>query len=126
MDAFRDLLGLVYLVDAADHEWFAVSKAELGGLLATEDVTKAPVSLLKNRNDHYTVVSLEEPREQLGLVATTGKGEVLSGESEQEKGVRSIEVFICRATKRLATCAGVGSVGHRLTSKEGYDAAFVW
>ena len=73
-----------------------------------------------------TVVSLEEQREKLGLVATTGKGEVLSGESEQEKGVRSIEVFICSATKKLAICAGVGSVGYRLTSKEGYDAAFVW
>ena len=53
MDAFRVLLGMVYLVDAADHEWFAMSKAELGGLLPTEDVTKAPVSLLENKNDQY-------------------------------------------------------------------------
>ena len=78
MISFRDLSRMVYLVGAADHKWFAESEAELDALLAIEDLFKAPAGVLGNKIDHYNFVSQEEPREQLGLVDTTGKGQILS------------------------------------------------
>ena len=57
MEFFHDLSGMVYLVDAADHEWFAESRTELDGLLAIEDLPKVPDGVLENKIDHYNVVS---------------------------------------------------------------------
>ena len=57
MDAFRDLLGAVYLVDAAGHEWFAESGTELAGCLAIEDLPKVPDGVLGKKVDHHNVVS---------------------------------------------------------------------
>ena len=57
MDSFRDLSGMVYAVDAADHERFAESKTELDGLLTLEGLSKMPVCVLGNKIDHYNLIS---------------------------------------------------------------------
>ena len=57
MDSFRDLSGMVYAVDAADHERFAESKTELDGLLTIEGLSKMPVCVLGNKIDHYNLIS---------------------------------------------------------------------
>lgn len=57
MDSFRDLSGMVYPVDAADHERFAESKTELDGLLAIDVLPKMPVCVLGNKINHYDLIS---------------------------------------------------------------------
>ncbi len=126
MDSFRDLSGMVYLVDTADHQRFAESKAELDRLLAIEGLPKVPVCLLGNKTDHYNVVSEEELRALIRASGHHREGRGLVRRFEQQEDVRSIEVSNCSVTRRLAKDAGVGSVGHRLADNEGYDAALAW
>ncbi|KAI1774950.1 GTP-binding protein-like protein [Hypoxylon cercidicola] len=65
--------GIVFLVDAADHERFAEVKAELHTLLAAKKARGIPIVVLGNKTDYPNAVSQEKLRYELGLEGISGR-----------------------------------------------------
>lgn len=124
-DYFPEVSGIVFLVDAKDHERLPEAKAELDALLAMEDLAKTPFLILGNKIDHPDAVSEDELRHQLGLYQTTGKGKV------PLEGIRPIEVFMCSVVMRQGEStnqeAGAWSGMSQLTGVHtGYGEGIRW
>lgn len=122
-DYFPEVNGIVFLVDAKDHERLSESKAELDALLSMEELAKVPFVILGNKIDHPDAVSEDQLRHELGLYQTTGKGKV------PLDGIRPVEVFMCSVVMRQGlpapSCAGRFSLT-MLTCLVGYGEGIRW
>ncbi|CAB3406165.1 unnamed protein product [Caenorhabditis bovis] len=96
-DYFPAVDAIVFLVDAADQERMAETRAELESLLQDEQVATAPILILGNKIDKPNALSEDQLKWQLNIQhLCTGKGDV----SRNELASRPMEVFMVSVLRR--------------------------
>ncbi|XP_064091079.1 GTP-binding protein SAR1b-like isoform X1 [Macrobrachium nipponense] len=96
-DYFPAVDAIVFLIDAADRDRFAESKAELDSLLTDDQLSNVPIVILGNKIDIPGAASEDEFRHYFGLFGqTTGKSKV----PRSELPGRPLELFMCSVLKR--------------------------
>ena len=100
---FPKIDAIVYLVDAADSTRFEESKAELDKLFNNEEIGNIPVLVLGNKIDKNGAVNEDEFRLQLGLATESSFGV----QKLDNKGGKSVEVFMCSVFKRIGFKEGL-------------------
>jgi len=99
---FAAVEGVVFLVDATDHERFPEAREELNRLLTDESLDKVPMLILGNKIDDKGSVSKAQLKASLGI-ETTGEDNFNVGDRQP------IEIHMCSVVKRF-----------------GYDTGFKW
>jgi GTP-binding protein SAR1 len=92
---------IVYLVDLADVDRIQEESKALGEVLESTEVD-TPILVLGNKVDLPTALSMEDARQALGLVHTSGR-------EKPPDGVRALELFPCSIVRR-----------------QGYGEGFIW
>ena len=69
-----DVDGIIFMVDAADHNRFQEAKTELESLLMMPELKNLPIVVFGNKVDKKESLKEEEFREQMGLQYHVTKG----------------------------------------------------
>ena len=90
--------GIIFMVDAAEHDRLEESKTELQKLLEMPELSNVPFVVFGNKIDKKESLKEEELRGVLGLPyhQTWGKEA-----SQKNPSARPIEVFMCSVVKRV-------------------------
>jgi len=90
--------GIIFMVDAAEHDRLEESKRELDKLLEMPELSNVPFVIFGNKIDKKESLKEEELREVLGqpFHQTFGKEA-----SQKNPGARPIELFMCSVVKRV-------------------------
>ena len=90
--------GIIFMVDAAEHDRLEESKVELQKLLEMPELSNVPFVVFGNKIDKKESLKEEELRGVLGLPyhQTWGKEA-----SQKNPSARPIEVFMCSVVKRV-------------------------
>lgn len=95
--------GIIFMVDAADHNRLVEAKKELESLLQMPELQNVPFVVFGNKIDKKDALKEEELREQLALPFHATHGKDLN---QKNPNARPVEVFMCSVQKRVGYADG--------------------